>query len=526
MRKFLNSALGKTIVCSVAGVLILALTLGIIVAANRKFQNVTVELGQMMPAQEDFYTGFAIPGMAVLETDTENIDLGRTGQHILTFCHGLQREQVLLIIQDTTAPTVTFRDVSATIDAVLRPEDFVESATDLAPIRYSFAQELTLPENYGNATIEVVVTDNSGNATSQVCRIRYAWMHEAVTVEFGTPLEKSHLLLDPEKDADLVDQAEIDAINAAGVGSYTVTSSEGDLSYACAVTVQDTTGPELVLQDVTIYAGNKVNLDSFVVSYSDLSGDVTVKLVTELDNKAIGEQTVTVEATDIYGNITTAQATLKVIKDTAGPTFTGITSLTVDKNATIDYKKGVAAYDTQDGYLNFSVDTSKVNLSKAGTYYATYSATDSNGNKATVRRKISVNYDAADRDQLVKDIAASIANDPLSVRNYLANNIKYNANVWGEEDPVWQGLKNRSGNCYVQAYCLQALLQAKGYEAKVIWTTCKTHYWVILKYNGVWRHLDSTPGSLHNKVKLVTDAVRYANLQGRNWDRSQWPAAE
>ena len=113
MRKFLNSALGKTIVCSVAGVLILALTLGIIVAANRKFQNVTVELGQMMPDQEDFYTGFAIPGMTVLETDTENIDLGRTGQHILTFCHGLQREQVLLIIQDTTAPTVTFRDVSA-----------------------------------------------------------------------------------------------------------------------------------------------------------------------------------------------------------------------------------------------------------------------------------------------------------------------------------------------------------------------------------------------------------------------------
>lgn len=526
MKRFLNSTLGKIIICSAAGVVILALILGIIVAANRKFQNVTIELGQMMPAQEAFYTGFAIPGMTELETDTESIDLGRTGQHVLTFRHGLQREQVLLIVQDTTAPVVTFRDVSATIDTLLKPEDFVESASDLAPLSYSFAQELALPENYGNASIEVIVVDASGNMTSHVCRIRYAWMHEAVAIEYGTLLEKSHLLLDPEKDADLVDQAAIDAINAAGVGSYTITSSEGDLSYECAVTIQDTTGPELVLQDVSIYTGGKVSMDSFVVSCSDLSGDVTVKLLTELDNQTVGEQTVTVEATDIYGNVTTVQAVLKVIKDTAGPTFTGITNLTVDKNATIDYKKGVAAYDTQDGYLSFTVDTSKVDLSKAGTYYATYSATDSNGNKATSRRKITVNYDASDRDQLVKDIAASIANDPISVRNYLANNIKYSSNVWAKEDPVWQGLKNRTGNCYVQAYCLQALLQAKGYEAQIIWTTCQTHYWVLVKYNGVWRHLDSTPGSSHNSVKLVTDAVRYANLQGRNWDRSQWPAAE
>ena len=60
----------------------------------------------------------------------------------------------------------------------------------------------------------------------------------------------------------------------------------------------------------------------------------------------------------------------------------------------------------------------------------------------------------------------------------------------------------------------------------LIWTTDKTHYWNLIKLNGVWRHTDSTPGNKHSMIENETDAVRYEHLQERDWDRSKWPAAK
>ena len=59
----------------------------------------------------------------------------------------------------------------------------------------------------------------------------------------------------------------------------------------------------------------------------------------------------------------------------------------------------------------------------------------------------------------------------------------------------------------------------------MIYTKDETHYWNLIKENGVWRHYDATPGShvmgpVDDKTKLAS-----AGLHGRTWDKSLFPAA-
>ena len=91
---------------------------------------------------------------------------------------------------------------------------------------------------------------------------------------------------------------------------------------------------------------------------------------------------------------------------------------------------------------------------------------------------------------------------------------------------MYYGLTKDSGNCYVHALTLKALLEEKGYETQLIWVTNESHYWLIIKLEEGWRHIDSTPSAQHEAIGLATDKVRYKNLNGRNWDRSKWPACE
>ena len=88
---------------------------------------------------------------------------------------------------------------------------------------------------------------------------------------------------------------------------------------------------------------------------------------------------------------------------------------------------------------------------------------------------------------------------------------------------VW--IYKLSGNCYVHALCFQALLREKGYETMLIWTTDKTHYWNLVKINGSWKHMDSTPDRNHRKISIMNDEQRLSTLSGRTWDRSAFPSA-
>jgi len=288
----------------------------------------------------------------------------------------------------------------------------------------------------------------------------------------------------------------------------------------------DTTAPTLKLRDWHVYPGTGVKAEDFVVSCTDASGDVTVKLLSQPDIHTVGRTTVQVEATDASGNSVVQEAVLNVSTDIQAPKLGAMKELTVPKNSNPDFLAGITATDNVDEHVTITCDAEKVDLTKAGTYYLTYTATDSAGNSATAKRKIIVEHDQADTWALVEEIAKGLENDPEKLRDYVRSKIGYNS-AWGGDDPVWYGFKNRGGNCYVHALCLDSLLRYYGYETQLIWVKDKTHYWLLINLEGIgWRHIDPTPSSQHGRYSLMTDKQRLSTLSGRKWDTTAWPAAE
>lgn len=527
MKNFLNTTKGKICAAVAAVILLAAAGFGgyeIWHYQQTKFHDLTIELGTDTVSISDFMTEYARPKKVGFVSDVSIIDLNKVGQTELTLSHGRQQETVTLTIQDTTAPTADFTThVVIPCNQEPKAEDLVANVEDLSKTKVFFEQEPVMPEDYADVTASVVVEDAYGNRVAEECTITWQWIWDSYTLELGQELTKEMLLIDPEKDAELLDQAELDAINASDVGEYTLNSVTKARSVTCAITVQDTQGPVLELKEVQRYVGKSADVKAYVVSAEDASGEVELRLMTEVDFSVEGHYTIVIEAEDIHGNITTAETMLHVTTDGTPPEISGLTTLEVEKNGKPDYMSGVTSVDKVDGTCKVTYDNSGLDLTKAGTYYITYRSSDKSGNVATAKRKILVLPDEEDTKALVKSIADTLSNDPEAIRNYVRDRVKYNSD-WGGSNPVWYGFTNKVGNCYVHAMCLKAIYDLKGIESQLIWCTDKTHYWLIVKIDGTWFHIDATPGVQHMKYSLMNDAMRYSTLSGRNWDRTQWPA--
>lgn len=488
-----------------------------------KFQDVTVELGTETLGISQFMTEYALPHRVGFVSDVSAIDLGKVGTTELTLSHGPKIEKVTLTVEDTTAPTAIFLEkLVQFVDYVPNAQDFVTEYSDLSEVTVYFTQDPQVSGEYEEVPVEVVVEDAYGNKITGSSVLSYVWIKEAFALEYGQTLTKEDLMYNAEKDGHLVSQEDLDAINASPLGTYTIVSSTATRTLECVVTVQDTTGPELEAKDVQVYLNGYAYLEHFLVSVTDPSGVKDVRVVTELKFDTVGEQKVIIEAEDIYGNITQKEVSLFVTTDITPPVIKGLSNMTVAKHSSPDFLKGVTATDDRDGKCVVKVNTSNLNMSKAGTYYITYTAKDKSGNTATARRKVTVEHDQEDTRALVKSIAAGLSSNPESLRDYVRSRIGYSSN-WGGSDPVWYGFNNRSGNCYVHALCLQALFNEKGISSKLIWVTDKSHYWLLVNIGGTWKHIDPTPSTIHGRYSLMNDAQRYETLSGRDWDRSQWP---
>ena len=527
MKKFLKSAWG--IVCIVAASLLVLG--GVAVAANQlwynaqpKFHGATIELGAEQVGYDLFLEELANPDKVSMATELTTELLGQAGDVEVTLYHGRRPQTVTLTIVDTTAPTATFvTHRTEPAGYVPQPEDFVTEYFDLSPVTLTFLQTPQIPEDYRDLVLTVAVADAWGNQLTQECTVTYAWLREAVTLELGQMLTPAHVLLEAEKGEAFLDAAQLDVINTSGVGQYEITCTSGGNTDICTVTVVDTTAPTLELQEKNIYPGGKVKLEDFVVLAEDLSGEVDLKMQSDYDRYTLGSYPVSIEATDIYGNKIVKTTYLNVVTDVTPPSIDGLSTLYAEKNTAPDYLTGVSAYDSKDGVCSVTVNTDGVDLTRAGTYYAVYTAKDKSGNIATAKRKVVVNHDADDTAALVASIAQQIGSDPEALRDYCRYEITYTS-AWGGDDPVWYGFTKYVGNCYVHNLCLRALLSYYGYETQLIWVTDQSHYWLVINLDGTWYHIDATPGPVHPRFSLMTDEQRYMTLGGRNWDRSQWPA--
>lgn len=492
-----------------------------------KFRDLTVELGTESIRVSDFLAPHVKNGKVSFVSDPGAIDLNRVGSTPVTLRYGTQQQTVTFTVVDTTAPAAVFVErLETDINHLPQASDFVTGFQDEDSVNIRFETPLSIPKDYTDQVVTVVVEDASGNAVSQDCVVAYTWLKQEFHLEYGEALTKADMLLDPLRDDSLIDQAAVDAVNEGETGTYEVPSTLGGKTLICSVIVADTQGPALQLKDVQVRLGRDAKLDDFIDSVDDISGVADVRYVTEPDFSTESKQVIVIEAVDTLGNISTQEATLWIATDFYAPVIYGAEkTLSVEKHSTPDYLEGVTAHDTNSGDCEVTVDASNVDLTKAGTYYITYYSTDNSGNTASIKRAVIVEHDEEDTLALVKSIAANLSDDPEKLRDYVRYNVGYNTN-WGGDDPVWYGFTRRVGNCYVHALCLQALFDEKGIESQLIWVTDKSHYWLIVKIGDTWRHIDATPGTRHTRYSLMTDQQRFWTLSGRDWDRESWPKCE
>ncbi len=492
---------------------------------RRKFKNVNVEIGTSEKVSlKDFLVNEKYLDNSQLLTNLDDIDYLKVGEYKVILSHDGREEEVSLNLVDTTPPEVKFKNIEKYIDYTINADDFIEEKNDLSEMQVEIIDTPEITE-FKDYDIKVRVKDVYGNETSNICKLYVKWIKDEFAMEKGHELTREDLLFNVEADKDLLDDARLKEITNSEIGDYEIKTNKNGIEKTTIIKITDLTPPTLVLKDVSIYDDEKISgKDSFIVSATDASGEVTTTMKTQLDYNKLGAQQVIIEAVDKYGNKTEQTATFTRHKDTIGPVFSGLSDINVSKGATINYEQGVTARDAKDGVCSFSVDSSSVNTSAAGTYYATYTSSDTKGNKTTKKRKISVKHNQADVDALVRNIASGIGSNVEEIRDYCRNKISY-GHSYGDGDPVWYGFNNWTGNCYVHAMCFQALLRAKGYETQLIWVTNQTHYWNLVKLNGVWRHMDSTPDRNHRKISIMTDEQRLSTLSGRDWDHSAWPAA-
>lgn len=488
-------------------------------ATHPLFQDANLELGTRTLSIDIFFTDRTDPEKAAFVTDPGSIDLTQAGQYPMVLRHGEEEVSVTLTVADTIPPKTEFRNLTAYPGYLPTPEEFIVSSADLSGVSISFGEAFTAPEGFGDVEVEVLATDGFGNQTAQICTISYGWIKDT-TLELGSDLNLADLLYNAQ-DAALLGQTDISAVNNRAVGAYVVTSTANGYSCTCTVTVEDTTGPQVTTQTATVYKGQTPDAAAFVVKATDLSGEVNLELVTQPNTGTEGTKTVQIRATDQFGNETIVEATLEVIRDTEAPTVTGLTDIIVEKNTQPDYETGVSAQDNLDGVVDFSYNPNSVDLAYPGIYYVFYTATDAEGNVGTYRRRVQVGQDSEATAALVAQWAEKCPDDPVGIKNYVKNNIVYNTS-WGGDDPVAYGFSKKAGNCLVHAVCLQEMLTAKGYESQIIWTTEKTHYWVVVLVDGVWWHLDGTPGQ-NGQFGLMSDQKRLSNLRNRVWEFDAWP---
>jgi len=511
------------------------------------FKNITVELGSdltLTPAL--FYDGNVKPDtVRFSEEGITAVDLNRVDVYDITLHHITEQNgdditftpvTVTLTVRDTTPPTVTFRDHTADVGYQPDGEDFVESAEDLSPLAYDVT--VADPEAF-LTTVTVTVTDAYGNMTKSEQTLTLNWLKPAYTLELGTTLREPDLLLGIGYGNGAFTEEQLASVGAT-IGDFELTAASGGHTQTVKITVADTTPPTIELRNLHRLPGETATMEDFIVSTSDLTA-VTTELVTPLTMTEAGSYTIVIAAVDESGNRTEATTQLIISKnsDVTAPVFKGLDAMSVVRGSSPDYLDGVSATDKAEGAVRFTVDASAVNINKAGTYYITYTASDSSGNVATKKRKITVSaHTAEDTAALVKEMSDQIGYDftskkdeVLAIRDFIRT-IRYNTD-WGDPDPTYYGFTTWKGNCKVHATTLKDILDLRGYETNLIWVKEEytPHYWVQIKLDGKWYHIDATPVGTHNKAPaLMNDEERLYYLREKNytsprlWDTSLWPA--
>ena len=335
------------------------------------------------------------------------------------------------------------------------------------------------------------------------------------------------------------------------VGCHVV-SIDADKPFNALLIVTDTVAPELTVTDGDLWCGDEPHLEDFVLSISDAS---PVYLYCEggmPDTYNAGERLLYLKVKDICGNESSVStALLKVTADEEPPVISGVKNRSFVVGDTVAYKQDVTVSDNRDKPedIKLSVDSSKVDVNKAGTYEVTYTAVDRAGNASEKTAKFTFKTTAAQKEDdklntYVEKVAKSIFTDGMSkaqqvraIYHWVRDNVyyagHYSGRTWKKEAIV--GFSDRRGDCYTHFACAKALLEYCGIDnidvEKVRNSSSEPrHFWSLVNVGTGYYHFDTTQRTASTKFNgfMRTDAqlLKYSknNKNSHRFDSSKYPA--
>lgn len=266
----------------------------------------------------------------------------------------------------------------------------------------------------GDYTVDVVATDSFNNETTKTITVSVVdqigpefetlGSSEGYVVEVpvnGSSDLSSYIKATDNVDGDVTPFMMADAtLDTSKLGTQTITLKASDISgneteKTLEFAVTDTQAPVINLKkgaDVVANYGEAFNLSEYVEITDNYDKSLTPTVDGSIDvNKENEKQALNISVTDTSGN--TSTATLNVtVKDTQAPVITlSKSEISVKAGTSVDFSQYLrSATDNKDGDIKGKVSIPTVKTSKAGTYTATYSVTDTAGNKGSAALTVKV----------------------------------------------------------------------------------------------------------------------------------------
>lgn len=289
--------------------------------------------------------------------------------------------------------------------------------------------------------------------------------------------------------------------------------------------------------DVSQFMKNKETPGTFITDLSTINMNVPGTYEIKIQ---VGEK--------VYSSILEVKGIAAPVaeKDTEAPKIEGAKDQTIYIGDAVAYKKDITVTDNMDKDVKLVVDSSAVDLKKAGSYKVIYTATDSSGNTATktvtftVVEKPKDTANSKDLDALADKVLADITTSNMSEREkakaiytWTRSNISYEDHSDKSDwvNAAIQGFTKGTGDCFNYFATAQALLNRAGIKNQEIIKIDGHHYWSLVNIDNAWYHFDATPRKGDNQdfsLFMLTDSQieAYSKSHGNShiWDKTKYPA--
>lgn len=258
----------------------------------------------------------------------------------------------------------------------------------------------------------------------------------------------------------------------------------------------------VVTTEVTVEAGSLPDAAAFFAPGSVPADAALAPALTEEQMRLSGADH------DLLLTFGGMSAPVKVhVADTTPPVITCTQPLTVHVGDSVSYRSGVEVSDNADGEVSLEIDNSMVDLDKEGDYPLRYKATDAAGNVAEKEVTLLVVKQSdreAEVDRLADEVIGEVVTADMSrwdtcyaLWKWCQTNIQYSYNAGTRTiyAGAYEGLHDRSGDCYAYYATFTVLLQKCGIETLEVRRVGGTsdHWWNLVNLGDGWYHCDCSP---------------------------------